>query len=213
MNRGVRAAASGSEGEEFGWRNTPKINLVLERRTIPFSPVTALLLVVLLIVAAGAWNVYARVQDREAEAADAAVLLEQARQRQRDALQELERARAEAEEVEAEVRAVDAQIEEIEKQDAGVIEVYTQLTRKRPEWAVTVQALLQTDSSEFHIERLSARLPDKIVLEATAADSVAIHRDFLTYMNSVSDFLERGDISVEQSEDGSVTFEAVVGLK
>ena len=209
MNRGVRASASGSERGEFGWRNTPKINLVLERRTIPFSPSTALLLVVLLIVAAGAWIVYSRLQDREAEVADATVLLEQARQRQRVALQELERARADAEEVEAEVRAVDAQIEEIEKQDAGVIEVYTQLTRKRPEWAVTVQALLQTDSSEFHINRLGARPPSKIDLSATVADPGAISR-FRTYMNSVSDFLDLTSLNYTQS---SATFEAVVDLK
>lgn len=209
MNRGGRAAASGSEREEFGWRNTPKINLVLERRTIPLSPGTALLLVVLLIVAAGAWIVYARLQDREAEVAAAAVLLEQARQRQRDALQELERARADAEEVEAEVRAVDAHIEEIEKQDAGVIEVYTQLTRKRPEWAVTVQALLQTDSSEFHIDRLEARPPSKIDLSATVADPGSISR-FRTYMNSVSDFLDLTSLNYTQS---SATFEAVVDLK
>lgn len=209
MSRGVRASASGAGREEFGWRNTPKINLVLERRTIPLSPGTALLLVVLLIVAAGAWIVYARLQDREAEVAAAAVLLEQARQRQRDALQELERARADAEELEAEVRAVDAQIEEIEKQDAGVIEVYTQLTRKRPEWAVTVQALLQADSSEFHIDRLEARPPGKIDLSATVADPGSISR-FRTYMNSVSDFLDLTSLNYTQS---SATFEAVVDLK
>lgn len=209
MNLGVRAVASGGEGEQFSWRNTPKINLVPERRTIPLSPLAALLLIVLLIEIAGAWIVYAQLQDREAAVVDAAVRLERARQGQREALQELDRVRVEAAVVEAEVQAVDAQIEDITKQDAGVIEVYTQLTQKRPEWAVTVQALLQTDGSEFHISRLSARPPSKIDLSATVADPGAISR-FRTYMNSVSDFLDLASLSYEQS---SATFEAVVGLK
>lgn len=209
MNSGVRAVTSGGEGEQFGWRSTPKINLVPERRTIPLSPLAALLLIVLLVEIAGVWIVYSQLQDREAAVVDASVRLEQARQERREALQELDRVRAEAEAVEAEVQAVDTQIEEIEKQDAGVIEAYTQLTQKRPDWAVTVQALLRTDGSDFHVYRLAARPPDKIVLSANVADSGAISR-FRTYLNSVSDFLDLASLSYEQS---SATFEAVVGLK
>lgn len=209
MNLGGRSAASGAEGDRFGWRNTPKINLMPERRTIPLSPLAALLLIVLLIEIAVASIVYTRLQNEEAAVVDAAVRLEQSRQERREALQELDRARTEAEEVEAEVRAVDAQIEEIEKQDAGVLEAYTQLTQKRPDWAVTVQALLRTDGSDFHIDRLAARPPDKIVLSATVEDSGAISR-FRTYLNLVSDFLDLASLSYEQS---SATFEAVVDLK
>lgn len=213
MNQGARAVASGAEGEQFGWRNTPKINLVPERRTIPLSPLATLLLIVLLIEIAGAWIVYARLQDREAAVVDATVRLEQSRQERREALQELDRVRTAAAAVEAEADAIDAQIEEVTKQDAGVTEAYTQLTQKRPDWAVTVQALLRTDGSDFHIDRLAARPPSKIELSATADGLGSIRRDFLTYMSSVSDFLDLASWNSEQSDNGSAAFEAVVDLK
>lgn len=197
--------------QEFGWRSTPKINFAPERRSIPFSPVIALLAVVLLIGALGALTVYGWLQDAEAESLAASGRLEAV---QRALAQE----RAATDDVAVKTGAIDEEIKQVERQSAGVIEVYNRLTQKRPNWTVAAQALLRADSETFRIYSLEANppstvdVPAQINLSATAAGTDTIGA-FLNHMAGVDDFLELASWNTALTSSNRTVLEAVVNLK
>ncbi len=209
---GVHAPTDGDPGpQEFGWRNTPRINFAPERRRIRFSLWVAILALILFVEALGALTVFARLQAAQAEALNA-----------NDRLDTVQRAlnqeRAATDDVEAKIKSVGEEIMQIEQQSAGVIEVYNRLTQQRPEWAAALQALMQADSAEFWIYRLDANPPDKagspaqIGISATAngADTIG---DFLSYMEDKRDFLDLASWNTALTSADTTMFEAVVDLK
>ena len=197
--------------QEFGWRNTPRINFAPERRLFPFSPVIAILVVVLLIEVFGALTVYGRLQDARAESLAANDRLETV---QRTLTQE----RAATDDVTDKIADIDEEIRQIEQQSAAAVEIYNRLTQRRPEWAAALQALLQADNVDFRIYSLGAKppamvgSPAQINLTATAsgAHTVGI---FLDYMEGVDDFLELASWNKSLSSEGRTLLEAVVNLK
>lgn len=220
MNEGTGTLSSNTGGTgrgEFGWRNTPRINFAPERPIIPFSPLVAIFVIVLLVEAWGAHIAYGRLRDAEADAVAAADRLE-------DARQALDQERAATDAKIAEFQTLETENKRIKRQDAGVIEVYDQLTRKRPEWAVAMQALLQAENSGFQPYRLTARPSEKndsppmVNVFATVAGADRID-DFLNHMKSVKDVLELVNwrTSSERSRGtggvGPIMFQAAVILK
>ena len=196
---------------ELGWRNTPKINFAPERRILPFSPVIAILVAVLIIEVLVALSFYGRLQDARDEALSASDTLESV---QRAVQQE----RAATEDVTDRVKDISEEIARIEQQSAGAFEVYNRLTQRRPEWAAALQALLRANSPDFRIFSLAASPPARvgspaqINLTATAsgAHTVSI---FLDYMDELQDFLELASWNTSQTSDNRTLLEAVVNLK
>ena len=197
--------------QEFVWRNTPRINFAPERRIFPFSPVIALLVVILLIEALGALTVYGRLQDAQAEALAATDRLENVQRA-------LDQERAATDDVAVKIEEINEEIKQVEQQSADVIEVYNRLTQKRPEWAAAIQALLQADSNDFRLYNLMATppatvgMPAHINLSATAAAAAAIG-GFLDYMAAVDDFLDLASWNTTLSSADTTRLEAVVNLK
>lgn len=197
--------------EEFGWRNTPRINFAPERRLFPFSPIIALLVVILIIELFGALTFYGRLQDARAEALAANDTLETV---QRALRQE----RAATDDVTDKVGDIEEEIQQIEQQSAGAIEIYNRLTQRRPEWAAALQALLRANSPDFRIISLAANPPAivgepaQINLTATASGSHTVGI-FLDYMEGLEDFLDLASWNISQSSDNRTLFEAVVNLK
>ncbi len=197
--------------QELGWRNTPKINFAPERRIFPFSPVIALLIVVLLIEALVAVTSYGRLQDAQSEALAANDRLDTVQRA-------LQQERAATDDVTEKIADVGEEIKQIEQQSAGAIEIYNRLTQKRPEWAAALQALLQANSPDFRIYSLAANSPAmvespaQINLSATAtgAHTVGI---FLDYMGDVDDFLDLASWNTSLTSEDRILFEAVVNLK
>ena len=197
--------------QEFGWRNTPKINFAPERRIFPFSPVIAILVVVLLIEVFGALTVYGRLQDAQAEALAA-------NERFESVQRALQQERAATDDVVVQIRHIDEEIKRIEQQSADAIEIYNRLTQKRPEWAAALQALLQANSIDFRIYSLAANppamvgSPAQINLSATAtgAHTVGI---FLDYMDTVDELLELASWNTSLTSEDKILLEAVVNLK
>ncbi len=196
--------ASGTGSQEFGWRNVPKINMLPERRSYRLSPVIVLLLIVLFAEAAAAQILYRQLQDEEAAVIDATHSLNQAQQA-------LSAEQAATDREVLNVVALGQQIAEIEAQDAVILEAYTQLALPRPDWAATLQALLQADKPDFRLDKLAADPPDTIALSATATGPDGI-RDFLAHMASVSEFLSLADWDSEQG-DTALMVDAVAELK
>ena len=214
MNDDSRADAWTSDDailQELDWRNTPKINFVQGRRIFPFSPVIAILVVVLIIEAFVALSFYGRLLDARAEALAANDTLENV---QRALRQE----RAATDDVTDKTKDINEEIERIEQQSAGAFEVYNRLTQSRPEWAAALQALLQANSPDFRIFSLAANppvmvgSPAQINLTSTAsgAHTVSI---FLDYMEELEDFLELASWNTSQTSDNRTLLEAVVNLK
>ena len=181
--------AVGPALQEFGWRNTPKINFAPERRLFPFSTVTALLVVILFIEA---WL---------------------------DTVQRaLQQERAATDDVTEKIADIGEEIKQVEQQSAGAIEIYNRLTQRRPEWAAALQALLQANSPDFRIYSLAANppamvgSPAQIYLSATAsgAHTVGI---FLDYMEDVDDFLDLASWNTSLTSEDRTLLEAVVNLK
>ena len=197
--------------QELGWRNTPKINFAPERRLFPFSPVIALLIVVLLIEAFGALTVFGLLQDARSESLAANDRLETV---QRALSQE----QAATNDVTEKIADVGEEIRQVEQQSADAIEIYNRLTQKRPEWAAALQALLQASGPDFLIYSLAANPPTTVgspaQINLTASASGA-HRVgiFLDYMEDVDDFLELDSWNTSQTSEGRTLLEAVVNLK
>ena len=197
--------------QEFGWRNTPRINFAPERRIFPFSPVIAILVVVLLIEVFGALTVYGRLQDAQAEALAANERLESVQRA-------LQQERAATDDVVVQIRHIDEEIKRIEQQSADAIEIYNRLTQRRPEWAAALQALLQANNIDFRIYSLAANppavvgSPAQINLSATAtgAHTVGI---FLDYMDTVDELLELASWNTSLTSEDKILLEAVVNLK
>lgn len=197
--------------QELGWRNTPRINFAPERRIFPFSPVIALLVVILLIEVLVALTFYGRLQDAQAEALAANDRLDTVQRA-------LQQERATTDDVIAQIADIDEEIKQIEQQSAGAIEIYNRLTQRRPEWAAGLQALLQAGSPDFQIYSLAANPPDtvgspaQIALSATAtgAHTVGI---FLDYMEGVDDLLELDSWNTSLDSEGKTLLEGVVNLK
>ena len=197
--------------QELGWRNTPKINFAPERRIFPFSPVIAILAVVLIIEALVALTFFGRLQDARAEALAA-----------NDTLASVQRAlkqeQAATDDVTDKIADISEEIDRIEQQSAGAFEIYNRLTQRRPEWAAALQALLRANSPDFRIFSLAANppamvgSPAQINLTATAsgAHTVSI---FLDYMEELQDFLELASWNTSQTSDNRTLLEAVVNLK
>ena len=197
--------------QEFGWRNTPRINFAPERRLFPFSPLIALFAVILVIEILAALTFYGRLQDAQTEALTA-----------NDRLVSVERAlqqeRAATDDVAAKIQDIEEEIKQTEQQSAGAIEIYNRLTQKRPEWAAALQALLRANSSEFRIYTLAANPPDvvdspaqiNLTATATGAHTVGI---FLDYMEGLEDFLDLASWNASPSSDNRTLFKAVVNLK
>ena len=197
--------------EKFGWRNTPRINFAPERRLFPFSPIIALLVVVLIIEIFGALTFYVRLQDARAEALAA-----------NDTLATVQRAltqeRAATDDVTDKLGDIEEEIKQIEQQSAGAIEIYNRLTQKRPEWAAALQALLRANSPDFRIFSLAASppalvgSPAQINLSATASGSHTVGI-FLDYMEGLEEFLDLASWNISKTTDNRTLFEAVVNLK
>lgn len=197
--------------QELGWRNTPKINFAPERHIFPFSPVIAILAVVLIIEALVALTFFGRLQDARAEALAA-----------NDTLASVQRAlkqeQAATDDVTDKIADISEEIDRIEQQSAGAFEIYNRLTQRRPEWAAALQALLRANSPDFRIFSLAANppamvgSPAQINLTATAsgAHTVSI---FLDYMEELQDFLELASWNTSQTSDNRTLLEAVVNLK
>ena len=197
--------------EEFGWRNTPRINFAPERRVFPSSPIVALLVVILIIEIFGALTVYGRLQDARSEALAANDTLETV---QRALTQE----RAATDDVTEKIGDIEEEIGQIEQQSAAAIEIYNRLTQKRPEWAAALQALLRASSPDFRILSLAASPPElvgspaqiNLTASASGAHTVGI---FLDYMEGLEDFIELASWNTSQTSDDRILFEAVVNLK
>ena len=175
--------------QEFGWRNTPRINFAPERRIFPFSPVIALLVVILLVEVLVALTFYGRLQDARAEALtanDRLVSVERALQQERAATAD----------VAAKIEDIEEEIKQTEQQSADAIEIYNRLTQRRPEWAAALQALLQADNTDFRIYSLAANRPPWSVRlprstcpppppgPTQSASSSTIWRPSTTFLNS-----------------------------
>ena len=197
--------------QEFGWRNTPRINFAPERRLFPFSPLIALFAVILVIEILAALTFYGRLQDAQTEAltaTDRLVSVERA----------LQQERAATDDVAAKIQDIEEEIKQTEQQSAGAIEIYNRLTQRRPEWAAALQALLQADNIDFRIYSLAANSPAmvgspaQINLSASAsgAHTVGI---FLDYMETVDDFLELASWNTSLTSEDRIVFEALVSLK
>lgn len=207
MNEGTRTYAppvNGTDQQEFGWRNVPKINLMPERRSYRLSPVIVLLVVVLLAEAVAAQVLFGQLRAEEETTITATHQLNQAQQA-------LSAERSATDREALNVVALEQQIVEIETQDAIILDAYTQLAQPRPEWAATLQALLQADNADFRLNKLAADPPGTITLSAIATGPDGI-RDFLTHMGSVSDILSLADWDSEQG-DTALKVDAVVELK
>ena len=203
--------AVGPALQEFGWRNTPKINFAPERRLFPFSTVTALLVVILFIEALVVLTFYGRLQDAQAEALAANDWLDTVQRA-------LQQERAATDDVTEKIADIGEEIKQVEQQSAGAIEIYNRLTQRRPEWAAALQALLQANSPDFRIYSLGANppamvgSPAQINLSATAsgAHTVGI---FLDYMEDVDDFLDLASWNTSLTSEDRTLLEAVVNLK
>ena len=197
--------------QEFGWRHTPKINFAPERRIFPFSPVIALLVVILLIEALVVLTFYSRLQDAQAEALAANDRLDTVQRA-------LQQERAATDDVTEKIADIGEEIGQIEQQSAGAIEIYHRLTQKRPEWATALQALLQANSFDFRIYSLAANTPAMVgspaqinlTATATGAHTVGI---FLDYMEDLDDVLELASWNTSLTSEGRTLLEAVVNLK
>ena len=197
--------------QEFGWRNTPRINFAPERRIIPTSPLVALILILLLIEVVSVPVVYGRLRSAQDEALAA-----------KDRLENVERALrqevAATDEVRARIGEIDEEINQVVQQSAGAFEVYNRVTQNRPDWAASLQALLQADSEDFRINRLEANStgsvdsPSQINLSATAAGANTIG-GFLDYMGAVDDFLDLASWNTALTSSSRTTLDAVVNLK
>ena len=197
--------------QEFGWRNTPRINFAPERRIIPASPLVVLILVLLLIEVLSVPIVYGRLRSAQDEALSAKDRLENV---ERTLRQEV----AATDDVIARIGEIDEEINQVVQQSAGVFEVYNRLTQNRPDWAASLQALLQADSEDFRINRLetnspaSVDSPSQINLSATAAGTDTIG-GFLDYMGAVDDFLDLASWNTARTSSNKITLDAVVNLK
>lgn len=197
--------------QEFGWRNTPRINFAPERRLFPFSPLVAVLVVVLVIEALVALTFFGRLQDARAEALAANDTLENVQRA-------LQQERAATDDVTEKIADINEEISQVAQQSAGAIEIYNRLTQKRPEWAAALQALLRANSPDFRIFSLAANppalvgSPPQINLTATAsgAHTVGI---FLDYMEGLEEFLDLASWNTSQTAENRTLFEAVVNLK
>ena len=197
--------------QEFGWRNTPRINFAPERRLFPFSPLVAVVVVVLVIEALVALTFFGRLQDARAEALAANDTLENVQRA-------LQQERAATDDVTAKIADINEEISQVAQQSAGAIEIYNRLTQKRPEWAAALQALLRANSPDFRIFSLAANppalvgSPPQINLTATAsgAHTVGI---FLDYMEGLEEFLDLASWNTSQTAENRTLFEAVVNLK
>lgn len=197
--------------QEFGWRNTPRINFAPERRIVPASPLIALILVFLLIEAVSVPIIYGRLQSAQDEARSA-----------KDRLENVERALrqevAATDDVRARIGEIDEEINQVVQESAGAFEVYNRLTQNRPDWAASLQALLQADSEDFRINRLevnspaSVASPSQINLSATAGGANTIG-GFLDYMGAVDDFLDLASWNTALTSSNKTTLDAVVNLK
>lgn len=213
MTEDPRANVAPGDGipQEFGWRNTPRINFAPERRLLPFSPVFAILVVVLAIEVLVALTFFGRLQDARAEALAANETLENVQRT-------LQQERAATDDVTNKIADIGEEIAQIAQESAGAIEIYNRLTQKRPEWAAALQALLRANSPDFRIFGLAAippalvGSPAQINLTATAsgAHTVGI---FLDYMEGLEDFLDLASWNVSKTPDDRTLFEAVVNLK
>lgn len=205
------AQAADVTPQEFGWRNTPRINFAPERRLFPFSPLVAVLVVVLVIEALVALTFFGRLQDARAEALAANDTLENVQRA-------LQQERAATDDVTAKIADINEEISQVAQQSAGAIEIYNRLTQKRPEWAAALQALLRANSPDFRIFSLAANppalvgSPPQINLTATAsgAHTVGI---FLDYMEGLEEFLDLASWNTSQTAENRTLFEAVVNLK
>ena len=197
--------------QEFGWRNTPRINFAPERRLFPFSPLIAVLVIVLIIEALVALTFFGRLQDARSEALAANDTLENVQRA-------LQQERAATDDVTEKIADIGEEIRQIERESAGAIEIYNRLTQKRPEWAAALQALLRANSPEFRIFSLAANppalvgSPAQINLTATATGSHTVGI-FLDYMEGLEEFLELASWNISQTSDNRTLFEAVVNLK
>lgn len=209
--RANEAQAADVIPQEFGWRNTPRINFAPERRLFPFSPLVAVLVVVLVIEALVALTFFGRLQDARAEALAANDTLENVQRA-------LQQERAATDDVTAKIADINEEISQVAQQSAGAIEIYNRLTQKRPEWAAALQALLRANSPDFRIFSLAANppalvgSPPQINLTATAsgAHTVGI---FLDYMEGLEEFLDLASWNTSQTAENRTLFEAVVNLK
>ena len=207
MNKGARTyalPANDTGPQEFGWRNVPKINMLPESRLSAISPVVVLLVIVLLAAAVAAQILYRQLQDGNEAVIASTHRLNQAQQAlsgERDATDRKA----------LRVNALNEQIAEIEAEDAIVLEAYTQLALPRPDWAATLQALLQADRPDFRLDKLTADRPRTMRLSATATGPDGI-REFLAHMSSVNDILGLADWDSEQG-DTALTVDATVDLK
>ena len=209
--RANEAQAAAVIPQEFGWRNTPRINFAPERRLFPFSPLVAVLVVVLVIEALVALTFFGRLQDARAEALAANDTLENVQRA-------LQQERAATDDVTAKIADINEEISQVAQQSAGAIEIYNRLTQKRPEWAAALQALLRANSPDFRIFSLAANppalvgSPPQINLTATAsgAHTVGI---FLDYMEGLEEFLDLASWNTSQTAENRTLFEAVVNLK
>ena len=197
--------------QELGWRNTPRINFAPERRLLPFSPVIAVLVAVLIIEALVALTFFGRLQDARADALAANDTLESV---QRALRQE----QAATDDVTGKIADISEEIDRIEQQSAGAFEIYNRLTQRRPEWAAALQALLRANSPDFRIFSLAASppamvgSPAQINLTATASGTHTVSI-FLDYMDELQDFLELASWNTSQTSDNRTLLEAVVNLK
>ena len=197
--------------QEFGWRNTPRINFAPERRVVPTSPFVVLVLILLLIEVVSVPIIYGRLRSAQDEALAAKDRLENVEGVLRQEL-------AATDDVTARIGEVNEEINQVVQQSAGVFEVYNRLTQHRPDWAASLQALLQADSEEFRINRLEANAPasvespSQINLSATAAGANTIG-GFLDYMGAVDDFLDLASWNTALTSSNRTTLDAVVNLK
>ena len=197
--------------QEYGWRNTPRINFAPERRALRASPLVVLILVLLFIEVLSVPIVYGRLRNAQDEVVSA-----------KDRLENVERIlrqeKVATDDVRARLGEVDGEINQVIQQSAGVFEVYNRTTQNRPNWAASLQALLQADREEFRINRLEANStatvdsPSQIELSATAAGANTIG-GFLDYMGVVDDFLELASWNTALTSSNKTTLDAVVNLK
>lgn len=207
MNQGAQTyalPANSTDPHEFGWRQVPKINMLPESRLSAISPLVVLLVIVLLAEAVAAQILHRQLQDGNEAVIAATHRLNQA---QRSLSVERDATDREA----LRMNALNEKIAEIEAQDANVLQAYTQLALPRPDWAATLQALLQADRPDFRLDRLTADGPGTMRLSATATGPDGI-REFLAHMSSVNDILGLADWDSGQG-DTKLTVDAVVDLK
>ena len=192
--------------QDFGWRNTPKINFAPQRKPLPISPLDAALIATLLIVALLAYWMYDG-------------LLQNARQDVETRTREVETVQQAISAKESQTRqAADrvatktAENQRIQEQDAVVNEVYDQFTGKRPQWHAALQQLLLAESEGFQLVSVEAQgSPAQFRIQANSEDSQA-EAAFITRLRA-TDVLELSGFKALDGDQRTGNYSGTVSLK